>query len=564
MVTTAGANDITVSLLNFCIVVMNENTAKACSGREIFRIVGTILILVRDSMIDDRYVVHLSEYCFNVCETLKNTIQGRNQTDLNESEKMVLEGLERAMHKIERTLRREAASMPYRYDKQEVEGHLQNVQQIVGVLHKLNPSFGEDPGMDESAPHLTSVNLRDSTTASPLESGCNTLAYGRLIRYAFTLRELPPVANGILSSETEDEPIHSLPARDAQELIDQLDRSLCHTPDLPSWTRKICLKLLYMMCGHHALLPSALKVPVCYDQSSHALYRGGYADVWKGEYHGQDTAVKVIRTYSNVELQKVINRFCKEVVLWRFLQHPNVIPLIGISMSENRFAMVSEWMIHGNINQYVEAHPEADRLSLLTGVARGLIYLHDNGMIHGDLKGANILIDGTGNALLADFGLLAIISDPANLLSSSSNAQGGTIRWMGPELIAPEQFGLEKSRPTKASDCYALGMVVYETVSGKLPFHKDTDFGVTLKVVKGERPRREAKFTDRLWGMVEWCWAAHPDDRPSVEDVLQCLEAVSDLRELPAQEGETFEESVHRHFAANIRSLVYSYSRPNL
>ena len=115
MVTTAGTNGITVSLLNFCIAVLNENAVKVSSGREIFGIVGTILALVRvctrsilicelwltpnkDTMIDDRYVVHLSEYCFNVCETLKNTIQGRNRSDLNELEKMTLEDLERCVH----------------------------------------------------------------------------------------------------------------------------------------------------------------------------------------------------------------------------------------------------------------------------------------------------------------------------------------------------------------------------------------------------------------------------------------------------------------------------------
>ena len=135
---------------------------------------------------------------------------------------------------------------------------------------------------------------------------------------------------------------------------------------------------------------------------------------------------------------------------------------------------------------------------------------------------------------------------------------------MSPELIAPDQFGFEKSRPTKASDCYALGMVVYEIVSGELPFHNERDIAVFWKVVKGERPRRGAKFADRLWGMLEWCWAAHPDDRPSIEGVLQCLRTVSNLQESSAQEGVAFGESVHESFAANIHSLVYSYSRLNL
>jgi serine/threonine protein kinase len=187
-------------------------------------------------------------------------------------------------------------------------------------------------------------------------------------------------------------------------------------------------------------------------------------------------------------------------------------------------------------------------------------------MVHGDIKGvrffdrpnsshvlrsiptqANILIDEVGNARLADFGLLKIISDPANLLSSGSDSQSGTVRWMSPELIAPEDFGFEKSRHTKSSDCYALGMVVYETISGKLPFHKDTDFSVTLKVVRGERPRRGTGFAESLWNMMEFCWKPHPDDRPSIKDVLRCLETVSDSQESSGQE-----------------ELFYSFSDPTV
>ncbi|KAF9786168.1 kinase-like domain-containing protein, partial [Thelephora terrestris] len=264
---------------------------------------------------------------------------------------------------------------------------------------------------------------------------------------------------------------------------------------------------------------------------------GGYADVWKGIYCAQDVAVKVIRTYSTDDLLKIMKRLCKEVVMWRFLRHPNILPLLGVSMTENQFAVVSEWMRNGNINQFVRAHPEVNRLKLLEGVAKGLIYLHINEMVHGDLKGMNILIDETGQARLADFGLLTIVSDPENTTSSSSYGHGGTVRWMSPELIDPESFGFEKCRPTKPSDCYALGMVIYETISGNVPFQGYRSHTVSLKVVRGERPRREAKFEDSLWNMLELCWASSPNDRPSVEDVLHGLEMVSKLREPPAREG---------------------------
>ena len=86
-------------------------------------------------------------------------------------------------------------------------------------------------------------------------------------------------------------------------------------PDLSLQTRKNCLKLLHKMCGRHALIPTPLKVPVSFERTGDAVFRGGFADVWKGEHHGRDVAVKVIRLYSDSDLQRVVG-----VSLWpRFL-----------------------------------------------------------------------------------------------------------------------------------------------------------------------------------------------------------------------------------------------------
>ena len=98
---------------------------------------------------------------------------------------------------------------------------------------------------------------------------------------------------------------------------------------------------------------------------------------------------------------------------------------------------------------------------------------------------------------------------------------------MSPELINPQAFGFENSRPTESSDCYAFGMVIYETISGRLPFHKYTDLTVVVKVLGGERPLREAGFAGGLWDTLELCWMPQPVGRPSVKDVLLCLERTS-------------------------------------
>ena len=129
------------------------------------------------------------------------------------------------------------------------------------------------------------------------------------------------------------------------------------------------------------------------------------------------------------------------------------------------------------------------------------------------------------------------MSDPVHLISSSSHGQGGTIRWMGPELIAPEKFGLKKSRLTKSSDCYALSMVIYETISGNPPFYECIETAVYVKVLLGEHPSRGATFSEGLWKMMESCWTFQPDDRPSIADVLRCLRADSKIQESTPQSG---------------------------
>ena len=99
--------------------------------------------------------------------------------------------------------------------------------------------------------------------------------------------------------------------------------------------------------------------------------------------------------------------------------------------------------------------------------------------------------------------------------------------------MSPERFGLKKSCPTKSSDCYALGMGIYETISRGLSFHEDTDLTVITKVLGGQRPRR-AGFTRSLWDLLELYWASQPNNRPSIEEVLRGLEAVSNLSEQPS------------------------------
>ena len=149
-----------------------------------------------------------------------------------------------------------------------------------------------------------------------------------------------------------------------------------------------------------------------------------------------------------------------------------------------------------------------------------------------DLVKANVLIDEAEHACLADFGFLTIISDATNLASSTSPTQGGTHRWMSPELFDPESFDLKDSRLTKYSDRYALGMLIYEVLSGQVPFSRYHGYAVVVRILKGDRPERPQGvvgtwFTDDIWSILGRCWEPVPGDRPGIRDVLQCLEMVS-------------------------------------
>ena len=101
---------------------------------------------------------------------------------------------------------------------------------------------------------------------------------------------------------------------------------------------------------------------------------------------------------------------------------------------------------------------------------------------------------------------------------------------MSPELLDPE---IPIHQLTKYSDCYAFGMVIYEVLSRRVPFHRYPGLVVVSKVLKGDRPERPGGVervwfkADDLWELLNQCWAPQPEDRPGIEDVLQCLEKIS-------------------------------------
>ena len=140
------------------------------------------------------------------------------------------------------------------------------------------------------------------------------------------------------------------------------------------------------------------------------------------------------------------------------------------------------------------------------------------------------MVDQMGNARLTDFGLVTMHLEST---TSSSHEQGGSSRWMSPELFEPRMFGVKDNRRTESSDCYALGMTVYEVLTGQMPFPRLSKEVVVTKVLYlGDRPKRPQGaegewFTDDVWSILGRCWKPKPSDRPTIEDVLEHLEEAS-------------------------------------
>ncbi|KAJ6476179.1 kinase-like domain-containing protein, partial [Mycena sanguinolenta] len=213
-------------------------------------------------------------------------------------------------------------------------------------------------------------------------------------------------------------------------------------------------------------LPSSLFITGVSECDENATFGGGYGDVYCASYGGKRVALKRLRHFlRGSDLRRLRLKFCREALVWRDLHHPHILPFLGIdkdSFPEPSFCMVSPWMEHGTVIKYLERHGLANTGNCiyikikLYEIAQGLQYLHARNIVHGDLRGANILINDDWSACLADFGLSSF-SDS----NSSTSARGGSLYWMAPELLDPDRFGYNFTR-TPATDVYAFGCVCLE------------------------------------------------------------------------------------------------------
>ena len=212
--------------------------------------------------------------------------------------------------------------------------------------------------------------------------------------------------------------------------------------------------------------------------------KGGMATVYKAYQPSVDryVAIKVLPSQL-AESKEFAARFQQEARIIAKLEHPHILPVFDYGESDGVAYFVMRYMDAGTLKErMIEGRPlplhEIDRL--FTQLAEALSYAHSRGIVHRDLKPANVLIDAQGNVFLTDFGI-------AKLLESASPRLTQTDAIMGtPAYISPEQA---QGHPVdQRSDIYSLGIILYEIVTGSVPFTAETPLAVLFKHISDPLP----------------------------------------------------------------------------
>lgn len=247
------------------------------------------------------------------------------------------------------------------------------------------------------------------------------------------------------------------------------------------------------------------------------LGRGAYGVVYKGIdiRTGRFVAIKQIPVarMGAAEAASVSN----EIELLSKLRHPNIVKYVTVLRNASHISIVTEFMESGSLAATVRRFgslPENLISRYVQQALRGLAFLHEQGVIHRDIKGANILSTKDGFVKLADFGVAAKLASGADASDQMMGDVVGTPYWMAPEIIEMSGF-------STASDIWSIGCTVIELFTGYPPYHELAPMSALFRIVSDERPPIPPNVSTELAEFLLVCFRKDAEQRPSAEALLQ-------------------------------------------
>lgn len=245
---------------------------------------------------------------------------------------------------------------------------------------------------------------------------------------------------------------------------------------------------------------------------------GTFGDLYRGTYCSQDVAIKVLKA-ERISAE-MLRDFSQEVYIMRKIRHKNVVQFIGACTRQPNLCIVTEFMSKGSLYDFLHKHNGVFKLPLLLkaalDVSKGMNYLHQNNIIHRDLKTANLLMDENEVVKVADFGVARVQAQTGVM-----TAETGTYRWMAPEVIEHKPYD-------HRADIFSFGIVLWELLTGELPYALLTPLQAAVGVVqKGLRPTIPKNTHPKLADLLERCWLKNSAQRPSFSEITDILQNIA-------------------------------------
>ena len=270
------------------------------------------------------------------------------------------------------------------------------------------------------------------------------------------------------------------------------------------------------------------------------LGEGGFGVVHQGTWK-EYTEVAIKQLFSNNLSNEASEEFDTETQTMAKLRHKNIVQFIGYCVSPE-YCIVMEYMQGGSLFNVLRSKQPLDwtiRARIAIDMASGLAFLHQENILHRDIKSLNVLLDENGRAKLTDFGLSRVKAETKSIATATKTNTNqdsvGTIQWMSPELFK------RKAVYTQKSDVYSFGVTLWELASRKIPF-ADAANQVLIQgwVQDGDREDIPTDCPPKIASLIQACWDASPDKRPNAGSILTYLKSDrTDFTQLPSSPSQT-------------------------